>query len=257
MKTGLIANRLTWGVIRLLTAFTLAVSWVATQKPQPAAAGTITFLKSVQDGMEPTGVANRYEIVYNILVTNNGSGNADYALSDTPMFGSGMSIVSACYYKDSGTTCTALPGTTGPWTLQTLVTLGGNNEAYFQLHFVFDWSGGGTAPEWDCTVGNGETTSGFTGLRNSTTLSGDFSGTQYACEPVTPPATLGLAVHTHQFFTTGDNTNSCGASGVARTLYYQAHVLNLTGSTINNLTISIGGFATSYPGGAGSYINSF
>ena len=84
MKIGLISNRTAWGMVRVVAAISLALSWIVALPATPAAAAkSVSFFKAYSTGLVPTGI-NDYRIIYMLDVTQDGSGNSTYSITDTP-----------------------------------------------------------------------------------------------------------------------------------------------------------------------------
>ena len=77
----------------------------------------VAVTKNVASKTAVAGNPSQFDIVYTVTVNNTSSTNtASYSLTDTPQFDSDVSIVSASYAKNGGSS-TSLSGA-APWTLQ-------------------------------------------------------------------------------------------------------------------------------------------
>jgi hypothetical protein len=185
---------------------------------------TITVSKTLTTG--PTSVANnpgQYTLSYTVTVINTSSVGGTYNLTDTPLFGAGVSIVS------SSVTGTAAPLGANPFvngsatTLATNRPLAGNSShsyvASFTVQVDFLTFTGLIA---NCTLDAGEST---TGLLNRAILT--YNGTPITREACTTPPP---PVITHVKTLVGLATPVVGQPG-QYDVNYQIVVTNSTGNT--------------------------
>ena len=123
----------------------------------------VAVTKNVTSKTAVAGNPSQFDIVYTVLVKNTSSTNtASYSLTDTPQFDSDVSIVSAFFTKNGGSSST-LPGVT-PWTLQPSggSIAGGGTDTYVVTIRGQVARGGGTGNDACTTPG-----SSGNGLQNS------------------------------------------------------------------------------------------
>lgn len=91
----------------------------------------VAVTKNVTSKTQVAGNPSQFDIVYTVTVKNTSASNtASYSLTDTPQFDSDVSVVSASYTKNGGSS-TSLSGA-APWTLQSNwgSIVGGGTDTY-------------------------------------------------------------------------------------------------------------------------------
>ena len=155
-------------------------------QPFPA----ISTDKEVTSGPTPLG-DSQYEIVYTLTATNTGPAPGTYTLDDELTFGADITIDSAELELVGPAGIVVNPswdgvGDNNVVTGQAIAAApdGGETVHTFQVTVVVTIDGDVSPTEADCDVETGETGSG---LRNTTTMTGDFEDTDDACAeaPVT------------------------------------------------------------------------
>ena len=155
-------------------------------------AANIGHLKTVSSGPTATVNPNEYTITYQIVVANSGTLAGIYNLTDTPMFGAGVTMVSASFTKNGGAP-TPIALTPLPWTLATGASLAAspspNTDTYLVAVIVTVNPLMAIGTSKDCTLG----TEPGTGLYNRSSLTFNASTTNSDdCRPTPDIPLLGI-----------------------------------------------------------------